>query len=65
MSEYLDRMENELEELQGKISRLEAFLSTDIFEEMRYIDQHLLLEQHQAMARYEGYLTARLARAGR
>nr|GAT42302.1 predicted protein [Mycena chlorophos] len=60
---HVDRMNVEHFELSEKITRLNAFFSSDTYKSLDPIDQHLLLGQFGAMQAYASALFLRLMRA--
>ena len=57
---WQDRVKVELEELSDKLSRLNAFLDDDAFEELDADAKYWLLRQKLAMTEYKVILECRL-----
>lgn len=62
---HVQRMHDELMELNSRKSKLQAFMSADnqIFAGLAPVDQQLLDAQHTAMATYSTILALRISRA--
>lgn len=63
MSNYIERMEKESEELQQRISDLGAFQRTEVFYTLEEAAQWELHDQLNAMQHYANTLNKRIARA--
>jgi hypothetical protein len=63
MSDHVERMIAERDELAGMIARLEEFLGSETFDDLPRLDRGLMIEQLTHMRAYLGTLTRRLARA--
>ena len=64
MSPHVERMEAELDELTVKVSKLEAFILSNLqFNDLPAIDQMLLVKQAADMRQYGDTLSLRLQRA--
>jgi hypothetical protein len=62
MSDYVERMITERDELAGKIARLEEFLGGETFDALPRLDRSLMTEQMAHMRAYLGTLCRRIAR---
>lgn len=63
MSDFKSRLFVEEQELSHRLSRLQAFMGTDAFKQMRVDDWlmgHLLQDQERAMAEYQRALRERI-----
>lgn len=60
---HLDRMQEEMEQLNERIVKLTDFLDTPTFDAIEQIDQSLLSTQLMAMMTYSNILEMRLLRA--
>lgn len=60
MSNYVERMEVELKELEEKVEKLEAFIKTETFEALDEFKQGLLKAQKAAMDIYVSVLKNRI-----
>lgn len=63
MSNYIERMEKESEELQQRISDLGAFQRTEVFYTLEEVAQWEMQDQMHAMQQYANTLNKRIARA--
>lgn len=54
------RVIEEERELSARLAKLTAFLGTDKFQALRYVDQMLLNRQHDVMTQYQVILRARI-----
>ena len=59
---YQDRMIEELEQLEERCTKLEAFLDTDVYDNLPDAEQVLLLAQSLHMASYHLLLSERVDR---
>ena len=57
---YIDRMEDELEELTNKVLKLDTFMGTETYEKLTMAEKILLTDQLRAMERYRDCLCDRL-----
>ena len=57
---YIDRMEDELEELTNKVLRLDTFMKTEAYENLTMAEKILMTDQLRAMERYRDCLCDRL-----
>lgn len=57
---FVDRMVDELNELEDKIAKINAFIHSHTFSELQKIEQHMLYSQGTAMAAYLCALNMRL-----
>lgn len=57
---YIERLKEELEELELKISKLESFFKTDLYKGLIKEQRELLKEQFYTMKKYEEILIKRL-----
>jgi hypothetical protein len=57
---YIDRMEDELEELTNKILKLDTFMGTETYEKLTMAEKILMTDQLKAMERYRDCLCDRL-----
>ena len=62
MSDFKERVLNELDELNTKITALNAFFGTEIFKGLQDEDKKLLTLQNEVMEKYAAILEKRLAR---
>lgn len=62
MSDFIQRMEQELTELDARITKLDNFTFSEKFNELNNIDQILLEKQLSVMTDYSRVLNARLMR---
>lgn len=60
MSTFLERLEQEENELASKIISLQVFMGTDAFEELSEGNQYLLDKQLEAMTEYVNILGTRI-----
>lgn len=60
MSTFLDRMEKELDDLEEKSMKLNAFIDSEKFFDLDNQDQFLLKAQEDAMHVYIHYLSRRI-----
>lgn len=60
MSDFVQRLELEQDELNGKINRLRAFQSTNVFAKLPDVERVLLTEQLEYMYGYNRLLVMRL-----
>lgn len=60
MSNFIERMEEELAALNAKIFDLSVFLESDAFSTLDEANKVLLVKQHGAMLTYSTILAARL-----
>jgi len=60
MSDFIKRLENELNELNEKLDKLTVFIGTGNFDKLSVQHQKLLLSQQSTMARYSNILSDRL-----
>lgn len=58
--EFIKRLENEEDELNDKIIKLDSFMNSSGFTNIPYIQQTLLIIQLDAMRTYSSVLNARL-----
>lgn len=63
MSDYIERMEKEAEELQQRINDLGAFQRTEVFYTLEEVAQWEMHDQLHAMQQYANTLNKRIARA--
>lgn len=63
MSDYIDRIVKEKEELDDKAAKLDCFTGTDLFKSLHELDRLLMVEQLSVMVRYSEILSERLKRA--
>ena len=63
MNEYIERMKQELLELETKLLALQTFLITDTFKQLGQIDQGLMRNQADLMTEYSVVLARRIERA--
>lgn len=54
------KLRKESAELADKREKLKAFVSTDEFEDLSYIEKHCLIEQLNGMEQYQSYLDWRI-----
>ena len=57
---YIDRMEDELEELTNKVLKLDTFMGTETYEKLTMAEKILMTDQLKAMERYRDCLCDRL-----
>ena len=57
---YIDRMEDELEDLTNKVLRLDTFMKTEAYENLTMAEKILMTDQLRAMERYRDCLCDRL-----
>lgn len=57
---YIDRMEDELEDLTNKVLRLDTFMKTESYENLTMAEKILMTDQLRAMERYRDCLCDRL-----
>lgn len=57
---YIDRMEEELEDLTNKVLRLDTFMKTEAYENLTMAEKILMTDQLRAMERYRDCLCDRL-----
>ena len=57
---YIDRMEDELEELTNKVLKLDTFMGTETYEKLTMAEKILLTDQLRAMEIYRDCLCYRL-----
>ena len=57
---YIDRMEDELEDLTNKVLRLDTFMRTEAYENLTMDEKNLMTDQLKAMERYRDCLCDRL-----
>lgn len=57
---YIDRMEDELEELTNKLLKLDTFMRTETYEKLTMAEKILMTDQLKAMERYRDCLCDRL-----
>ena len=57
---YIDRMEDELEELTNKVLKLDTFMGTETYEKLTMTEKDLMIKQQKAMACYKACLLDRL-----
>lgn len=57
---YIDRMEDELEELTNKVLKLDTFMGTETYEKLTMPEKDLMIKQLKAMACYKACLLDRL-----
>lgn len=57
---YIDRMEDELEDLSNKVLRLDTFMKTEAYENLTMAEKILMTDQLRAMERYRDCLCDRL-----
>lgn len=62
MSCFLERMQQEKNELSGRLARLDTFIRSDRFRLVDRKDRELMVEQLLVMKRYYGVLNMRLAK---
>lgn len=62
MEAYQERVVLEKKELDEKISKLEPFMVSQLFEKLSTNDQYLLNKQHLAMKEYSTILSLRIQR---
>lgn len=60
MSDYIERMKIEHNELKDKKEKLDAFIESEKFSELDFRNQRLLIEQCAHMKNYLDTLSARL-----
>lgn len=60
MSDYKERLFEELEQLQDRINKLSNFASSEKFRELDVGQQDLLKEQLRVMNQYENILSLRI-----
>jgi hypothetical protein len=60
MKPYQERVIQEKAELDMKREALDAFINSDTFDGLTYLDQSLLVVQADAMMLYSGVLTQRI-----
>lgn len=60
MSDFKTRLLEERDQLQEKVTKLDAFLDTEVFETISEVQQELLLSQFEAMTDYLDILNARI-----
>lgn len=60
MPDYVKRMEEELKELEERITKLSKFIESDTFKYTHYKKQDLLTEQLGVMIHYQRLLQKRL-----
>ena len=65
MESYQERVLSELKELNERITKLKAFLSTDTFRCLPIEDQQLMYLQFHAMTEYGDILNRRIKRFGK
>jgi hypothetical protein len=63
-SDYRDRMREEKRELDEKITRLSAFVVTEKFDSLSFVEQANLLAQRTAMTAYSDILGGRIVASG-
>lgn len=61
MSDYADRMAEELAQLQEKIGKLQIFTYGDVYSSLPFAVQYLITEQLAVMYKYRSILDARLS----
>lgn len=61
MSTFFERVVNEQNELQTKISGLDSFIKSDKYNEVSYTQRHLLAIQLNTMMAYNQVLLARIS----
>ena len=57
---YIDRMEDELEELTNKLLKLDTFMRTESYDKLTMPEKDLMIKQQKAMACYKACLLDRL-----
>lgn len=57
---YIDRMEDELEDLTNKVLKLDTFMGTETYEKLTMAEKILMTDQLKAMERYRDCLCDRL-----
>jgi hypothetical protein len=57
---FIERMQDELRQLNERMGKLEAFMSTEIFAGLDSMKQWLLREQYHAMVAYRRILSTRV-----
>lgn len=60
MSDYLERMEEELKQLQDKLFKLTSFIGSNDFLKLSNESKSLLTMQHNYMSLYMSVLTKRI-----
>ena len=60
MEDYKDRIKEELSELEGKLGKLEAFISTPKFDKLESSERGKLIVQSDIMKQYVQVLEDRL-----
>lgn len=60
MSDFIMRLQEEKNELSGRVHKLGKFIESDKFLEVSYFQRCKLREQHEIMKRYYGCLNVRL-----
>lgn len=64
MNEHINRMEQELEELNVRIAKIEKFIdSNSIYKGLSLIDQELIQAEYNVMKAYSNILDIRISRA--
>lgn len=64
LPDYQQRVVDELGELCNKLEKLLAFMESDAFENISFVQRELMIDQRVAMERYAGILESRLANWG-
>ncbi|WP_444959532.1 crAss001_48 related protein [Microbulbifer sp. VVAC002] len=59
--DFVQRMQRELEELNGRILKLEEFLDSEKYKSVGGAEEQLICFQYGAMLQYRGVLSQRLA----
>lgn len=57
---YIDRMEDEIEELTCKVLKLDTFMKTETYEKLTMTEKNLIIKQLKAMESYRDCLCDRL-----
>lgn len=60
MSDFIIRLQEEKNELHGRMHRLGKFIESEKFQEVSYFQRCKMREQHEIMKRYYGCLNVRL-----
>lgn len=61
MSDFVPRLERELEELRIRSAKLAEFMSTDEYYALKEVEKYLMRKQIVAMGEYADSLAARLS----